>query len=253
MKQLHSRFVPFRFAVIIALSLLLSACGATLETDLTLYTDERYAVTMTVTVSAEVLVVTGPEAIKSQLNQFVAEAKAEGAQARWYQGRAKQAGSAVYVIEMNGKGYTSKTIRDTFRLTWLDYQGRKALKVETSPQSLSSGLAMGVVTLHAGEILASNGKKIGNDSVRWDTPVTGIQAIVIPKSQTSAWPIVGILIVLLILAAGGYFAHRRGYFRIGGGVVPAPALSGSFCPYCGQPTQPGARFCMSCGKELPSC
>ncbi|MBM4456488.1 MAG: zinc-ribbon domain-containing protein [Chloroflexi bacterium] len=78
-----------------------------------------------------------------------------------------------------------------------------------------------------------------------------MQAIVIPKGQTSALLIVAILIVLLILAAGGYFAYRRGYLRTSSAAVPAPVSSSGFCPHCGQPTQAGARFCMSCGKEIP--
>ena len=255
MAQLHRRGGLTRIGAALALLIvatMLSACGAILETDLTIYADERYATTMTITAPAETIaMVGGPAAMKSQLDQWAAEAKAQGAQAKWYQGKAKQAGNTVYVLEMSGKGFQSKLIQDTFRLTWVDYQGRKAVRFEMSPQSLSSGMGMGTITLHAVEILSSNGKKIGNDSFRWDNPISGIQATVMPKGQTSALLIVAILIVLLVLAAGGYFAYRRGYLRTSSSAIPAPVPSGGFCPHCGQPTQAGARFCMNCGKEIP--
>ena len=255
MMQLHRRVGLTRIGAVLALLImatLLSACGAILETDLTVYVDERYAITMTITAPTDAIALMGgPAALTSQLDQFVTEAKAQGAQAKWYQGKAKQAGSTVYVIEMSGKGFQSKLIQDTFRLTWVDYQVRKAVRFVMSPQSLSSGMGLGSITLHAGEVLSSNGKKIGSDSVRWENPIGGMQAVVIPKGQTSALLIAAILVVLLVLAAGGYFAYRRGYLRTSGSAVAAPVPSGGFCPHCGQPTQAGARFCMSCGKEIP--
>ncbi|MBM4456487.1 MAG: hypothetical protein FJ011_01775 [Chloroflexi bacterium] len=171
---LHKRAGSTRIGAVLALfvvAALLSACGAILETDLTIYADERYVTTMTITAPAETIaMIGGPAAMKSQLDQWAAEAKAQGAQAKWYQGKAKQAGNTVYVLEMSGKGFQSKLIQGTFRLTWVDYQGRKAVKFEMSPQSLSSGMALGTITLHAGEVLSSNGRKIGNDAVRWDNP-----------------------------------------------------------------------------------
>ena len=253
MRQSRRETVPVRFGVIATLSLLallLSACGA-METDLTVYADERFAVTTTMTVPTEVLAMAGGgAAIKSQLDQMVAEAKAQGAQVTWRQGKAKQAGNTAYIIEMNGKGFQSKLIQDAFRLSWLDYQGRRAVRFEMSPGAFGSDMLLSAVTLHAGEVLSTNGRKVSSDAVRWDNPVGSMQAIVIPKGRTSALLILGIVLMLSILVAGGYFAYRRGYLRMGGGATAAPGSSGSFCLHCGQPIQAGARFCMSCGKEL---
>ena len=146
MMQLHRRVGLTRIGAVLALLImatLLSACGAILETDLTVYVDERYAITMTITAPTDAIALMGgPAALTSQLDQFVTEAKAQGAQAKWYKGKAKQAGSTVYVIEMSGKGFQSKLIQDTFRLTWVDYQGRKAVRFVMSPQSLSSGMGL---------------------------------------------------------------------------------------------------------------
>jgi len=33
--------------------------------------------------------------------------------------------------------------------------------------------------------------------------------------------------------------------------APAPRVAGGFCPNCGVPTLPDARFCSECGAALP--
>jgi hypothetical protein len=43
-------------------------------------------------------------------------------------------------------------------------------------------------------------------------------------------------------------AGRRGRARAAGG---ASRPGGTFCPWCGHPTEAGWRFCVSCGERLP--
>jgi hypothetical protein len=48
---------------------------------------------------------------------------------------------------------------------------------------------------------------------------------------------------------------RRSDGAAGAGPAARPqarAGRGRFCPWCGHPAEPGWRFCMSCGKRLPS-
>jgi hypothetical protein len=48
--------------------------------------------------------------------------------------------------------------------------------------------------------------------------------------------------VLLVVALVYFLVNRR---------PPAPVQPGAFCPQCGKPLDPGARFCTGCGAHLP--
>ena len=245
----HSAIV---IAVLLSLILLLSACGGSIETDLTLYSGDRFDATSRITVPAAGLaLVGGVEAIESQFKEMEQQAVAEGARFSWRKENAKSADEIVYRISISGTGYENLPDSYGIDVQKTQYQGQDALSISASPNYDLSGV-QNTVRLHVGKILQTDNPRSGNNTIVW-TGADTLQAIVTPASSTN-W--LTILLVVLAVAAVAaialVFLRRRPAGQLASVTTVAPvATKGAFCPHCGQPVQPGARFCMNCGQAIP--
>ena len=239
-------------AVVLSFTLLLSACGGSIETDLTLYTGDRYDATSRVSVPAAGLaLVGGAGAIESQFKQMEQQAQAQGAKFSWRKENSKSADEIVYRISVGGTGYENLASSYSINIQKTQYQGQDALSISASPNYDLSGV-QNTVRLHVGKILQTDNQRSGNNTIVW-TGTEMLQAIVTPASSTN-WLV--ILLVVLAVAAVAAIAfvvlRRRPASQAVTATTVAPiARAGAFCPHCGQPVQPGAKFCMSCGQAIP--
>lgn len=240
--------------LLVIVALTVSACGA-VQTDLTLYSGERYQVVTTFTVPAQALALAGGEAaIKPQLDQAVAQAQASGTQASWRREKGSESDQAVYVIEINGTGY-GPLLSDTFTVQPVEVEGGAALEVSVAPgaQLISGGLGASTLVVHGGRILETNGMQTGDDTVTFNQVAMlssgGTPYVILrPKGGLAAgfpWFYLGIgvgAVALLGLIAFFIFRPRpkRGYT----GTV--------FCPHCGAALARGTRMCSRCRRPLPS-
>lgn len=234
-------------ALLTLLLLALSAC-AKAEVDVTILNDGRYNATTTLTVSAQGLAaVGGASVIEQQLDQLVAETRADGVQASWRKGRAKNANELVYTIDFNGSGQ-DHAASTGIQVAPVDFDKRKAFRFEMSNQS--SDLSDFTLTLHGGEILQTNGNQVDHSTVIWRNHYGAMTAVLTPASSFPGW-LAPVALVFSLLCTAGYFFYRRTVY---GRRTPAVAVSDSnrvFCPSCGTPALPNTRFCMNCGSEIP--
>ncbi len=65
--------------------------------------------------------------------------------------------------------------------------------------------------------------------------------------------------LLILIAAGAFIAYSKGLIKLGGKARPTPAPQPMpraptenvvYCPNCGSPNKPTAKFCVSCGSRL---
>jgi len=238
-------------AILGLLVLLLSACGGSIETDLTLYTGDRFEATSRITTPVEgLMLVGGTEAIESQLRALEQQAVSEGVRFSWRKERSQNANEVVYRITIGGTGYENLADSYGINVEKTRYQGQDALSISASPNYDLSGM-QNTVRLHVGKILQTDNPRSGNNTIVW-TGTERLQAIVTPASSTN-WPTILLLVLALGAVAVGALIvwRRRPAGRVAAVVTGAPAATGGFCPACGQPTQPGAGFCMHCGQALP--
>lgn len=248
---------PVRRSIILIIALLsfalfLSGC-ATVETDLTLYSDDRFEATSRITASVEgVVLAGGVEAIESQFKEMEQRASAEGARFSWRKGSSRNTNEVVYHFSIGGTGYENLAGSYGINIQKTQYQGQDALSISASPNYDSSGV-QNTVRVHVGKILQTNNQRSGNNTIVW-TGAESLQAIVTPASSTNWLPI--LLVVLATVAALTFIVLRRRpvsqVATVTSATTTAPIMkTGAFCPHCGQPTQPGAKFCMSCGQAIP--
>ena len=239
-------------AALFSLTLILSACGGTIETDLTLYAGDRFDATSRITTPVEgLMLVGGVEAIESQFRELEQQATAEGAKFSWRKENSKNANEVAYRITIGGTGYGSLADSYGIKVQKTQYEGKDALSITANPNHDLSGV-QNTVRLHVGKVLQTNNQRADNNTIVW-TGMETLQAVVTPASSTNWLTILLIVLAVAAVAALALVFLRR---RPAGQVVTAAPSStavrgGGFCPHCGQPTQPGARFCMSCGQAIP--
>jgi hypothetical protein len=236
---------------LLALGLILGACGGSIETDLTLYTGDRFEATSRITTPIEdLMLVGGAEAIESQFRILEQQAVSESAKFFWRKERSRNANEVVYRISVSGAGYEKLATSYGINVQKTRYQGQDALSISASPNYDLSGM-QNTVRLHVGKILQTDNPRSGNNTIVW-TGTERLQAIVTPASSTN-WPTILLLVLALGAVAVGALIvwRRRPAGRVAAVVTATPAAAGGFCPACGQPTQPGAGFCMHCGQALP--
>lgn len=240
-------------ATLLSLTLILSACGGIIETDLTLYANDRFDATSRITLPAQsLMLIGGTEAIDSQFRELEQEAVAQGAKFSWRKENSKNVNEIVYRMTIGGTGYEG--LADSFGIyvQKTEYNGQEALTVTASPNYDLSG-AQNTVRLHVGKILETTNQRSDNNTILW-SGTESLQAIVTPASSTN-W----LVILLVILAVAAVLALALIFLRRRSAGQPAMAsrsvqrtASAGFCPHCGRPTQPGSRFCMNCGKAIPT-
>lgn len=239
--------------LLLVVAAVVSACGA-VQTDLTLYSDERYQVVTTITIPSQALVLAGGEAaVKPRLDQAVAQAQAGGATAKWSHGKSAASDQVVYVVEINGQGY-GPPLSDDFDVQSVEVDGQQALKVTIIPgaQLISGGLGASTLIVHGGQILETNGIQTEKDEATF-TQVSVLSSsgtpyvILRPKVGFMAgfpWLYVGIgasALALLGLVAFLIFRPR-----------PKKNYAGTiFCPKCGAAQPRGSRICVRCRRPLP--
>jgi hypothetical protein len=239
-------------AVFLLASLLLNACGGTIETDLTLYTGDRFDAKSRITMpAASLALVGGTEALEAQFKQMQQQASSEGSKFSWRKERSNSPNEVVYSMSISGINYKNLDAYN-IQVQKTQYQGQDALSVAASSNYDLSG-TQNTVRLHVGKIFQTNNARSGSSTILW-TGSEPLQAIVTPKSSTN-WLTI-LLVVLAVAAAAGVaivVLRRRPSSQVVTSVTASPATTtGAFCPFCGQPTAPGARFCMSCGQAIPS-
>lgn len=240
---------PVVFFVVSAL--LLGACG-TIETDLTLRTNERFDAISQITVPVAVLALAGgAEAIESQFREIEQQAVVEGVEFSWGKERSGNADEVVYRISLSGTGYAA--LADTFgiQIESTQYDGKEALHVYAGPNYDLSEMEH-TIRLHVGRILQTNNQRVDNNTIVW-TGMETLEAIVTPASETGGLTVLLVsLVTVMVIVLAILLLRQRLVGRAATTTVPTEiARYGGVCPHCGQPTPPGTRFCMYCGNPLP--
>lgn len=249
-------------AALLLVLMLSAACGGMVETDLTLLSGERWEATTRLTVPVAMLQMLGPEAIEQQLDQAVKDAS-PNEKASWKQVKTDDPQLAAYLVSYSGKGYQS--LAELCTIEKMQINGKPALRVKPDPGAAADA-TRSVFRLHAGEILDTNGTRQGKGEVVWDGSLYNAYAVVTPKAGLNGPALIAAIVAAVAaLAALALILWKRssGSSRPAEAYVvpqpppaPPPTLSGQartvFCPYCGTPGQVAGRFCMSCGKPIPS-
>lgn len=253
--NLHTRSVrqsAILIVILLSFALILSACGGTIETDLTLRTGERFDATSRITIPAQsAMLVGGVEAIESQFRELEQEAAAGGAKFSWRKESSKNANEIVYRITIGGKGYDALANSYGIKVQKTQYQGQDALSISANPNYDLSGV-QSTVRLHVGKILQTKNRRLDDNTIVWTAPET-LQAIVTPVGGTGWLAILIVVLAIAVVAAlAVLFLRRRPAGRVATATTASSAAGrGGFCPHCGQPALPGARFCMHCGQAIP--
>ena len=226
------------------------ACGV-MSQELTLYDDKSYAMVTTFTVSESVLAMSGGTAeIERSLDDVVQRAASQGSQVSWRKLKPQKSDEVSYLITARGDTY--EVLRaDGFVIEDTEFQGRKALGITYDYLSSSlMTLADYRLTIHGDEVLTSNGMQTQRGSVTWHNPMGEMQAILTPKSRLNLGMVLSIGLAAVALLAAFIVvrsvASRRQQKR-----AALETAQATFCPYCGDQAQPGLRFCMHCGREIP--
>lgn len=249
---LSVRYPAILIVTLLSFALILSACGGTIETDLTLYTNDRFDATSRITTPVEgLMLVGGVEAIESQFREMQQQAVAEGARFSWRKENAKNANEVTYRITIGGTGYDGLADSYGINVQKTQYQGKDALSITANPNYDLSGV-QNTVRLHVGKILQTNSQRVGSNTIVW-TGMETLQAIVTPASSANWLPVLLVILgVAAVIAITAVIFLRRPASQVVTSASPSPVVqAGGFCAHCGQPTQPGARFCMSCGQAIP--
>lgn len=244
----HSAIV---FLVILSLTVLLSACGGTMETDLTLYINDRFDAHIRATLPAAALALSGgAEALEAQFKEAEKQAASQDFEFSWRRERSGSADGVAYSFDMSGTGYENLS-QFNIEVNKTQVEGEEALSVSAG-RLTDLDDAQSTFRLHVGKIIETDNRRESNSTIVW-TGDESLRAIVTPKSDTNWLPT--ILVILGIAAAAVVafiFLRRRPIGRVVTATTTPPVVrTGRFCPHCGQPTQPDSRFCMSCGQAIP--
>jgi hypothetical protein len=251
-KQQHGRRLSL-MVFFLLFALLLSACGGSVKNDLTLFGGDRLDLSFRLSLSAADLSAEGGAgAIESQLKQIQQQAQAQGAKFSWRREDAQRAGEIAYRVTVGGASYEElvSTYNININIQKTKYQGHDALSISAGPNGMAD--VENPLRVHVGKILQTDNQRSGNNTIVWDG-TDHLDAIVTPASRTN-WPVI-LLVILAVAALAAcvfVFLRRRPASKVAPNTTSAaPAARWGFCPHCGQPMQPGAKFCMDCGQVVP--
>ncbi len=232
-------------AVSIGFVLVLAGCGD-IEQDVTFYANEKWKAESRVGLSPEELAMAGGQAeIEASLNEGQATAEAQELDFRWKRQKGDD-DRLYYIITMAGEGYdllNQNAFGDTATIDTITYDGQDAVQFDfASPYDLSHY----ELTLHAGEVLDTNGSQEGKGEVHWSGAGKRMYAVFEPRSGPNWLLLVLGLIMLGAMAVAGFFFIRSWQHQRGQKTATASA---NFCHKCGTKLEGAGRFCPSCGAR----
>ena len=195
--------------------------------------------------------------LSEALNETVTQLQAEKIAATWELQGSDQEGNQVYVVKAEGQGY-DKLNEGLFSdeiITIQDSSSGRQIHFQIYNFSDFDELALeSKFTLHGGKILSTNGTKINSSTVEWINPQGPMEAI-LTESSGSSW--ISILLILLILGAGGIVAWiflRKSRHPFTPAYQPGydsttTTLGVRYCANCGSQMPPQAMFCPQCGAQ----
>ncbi len=252
-----------------ALMLLAAACGGTAETDVTLYSGDRWDATVRIEFPTSAIALAGgPAGIEQQLEQVKAEQETRGVKFSYKKDRASSPDATAYRVDMKGDNYASLEAVDIV-VEPTQFDGKDALSIRYVSNSGLSGIEE-IIRIHVGSILDA-----GSSPTDSNTLIGGssqpIYATVTPKSSFNPWLVIGPLLAVAavgaVVVAGRRKSAPRPQVVSPPFVVEAPDRSAATlpddtspalaeeetvdCPACGKATLAWSKFCMNCGARLP--
>jgi len=255
------RLTPGIAALFTAMLITLVATGCGLaagDLDITFYRNERYTMSIQTYIPPGVVAWIDRSELEQQLDDAVAEIEAEGADASWSVTEDSETGALTYMVTIKGKGYQALSEASGIEVRSVSYHGRQAVEVVIPDMPLAQlGIGWQRVTLHGAKILESDGIEMERGVVSWPSPTDGGYAILTPKGSTIgllllliAMGIAGGIVGLTAIGAGAYIGSRLR--RQKKKTAQAAPTGPTICPHCGARVPQEARFCTSCGRELPT-
>lgn len=241
-------------------TLIATGCGvAAPDLDITFYRNERYTVVTSIHIPPAMLDWVDRADLEQQLDSAVAEIKAEGVDASWSIDEDSKTGALTCFVTAKGQGYELLGKQVGIQARSVAYHGRQAIEVIVPSAPLAPlGVGWQSVTLHGAKILESDGIELERGTVTWSSSADGLHAILLPKGGMNgilllvlALGIGGGIVGLVAVGAGAYVATRLRHQQKKNSNRVLPAATRT-CPYCGAQVPQDARFCTSCGQELPA-
>lgn len=194
------RFIQIFGLLLIAV--LTGGCNGvgTMDIDTTVYTGERYEMTVSFRIPAQFLSLAGgTDAIESKLDDMVAETHVSDPNEKitWRRDKDTSPDEVGYIIESSGTGFEGDA---GFTIEPIVYQGKDVLRFDASFEDFI-GMSSFTFTLHGGEILKSNGTEVEKGTVLWDNPYEDAYAVFTPKSRIN-WLYTGIGIAVVLGCSG---------------------------------------------------
>lgn len=181
------RVIRIIFAVLLSAVLLASCAGfADVAYDVTIYSDDSYKSTILLGIPREnITLLGGTSEIEKRLKEFVEDAKNRGfTEVTWKRNERSD------VIEYEIR-YTAPITNTEFGIYWkkAPHKGSNAYEFEFYQDP--TGFRNFTLTLHAGEIIESNGIQINNRTIVWENPQRSPYAVVTPRSFINWIPLIG--------------------------------------------------------------
>ncbi len=193
------------FFGILLVMIFLAGCSGigSADVDMTVYTGERYKMTIALRIPTQFLsLMGGTSGIESKLDEMVATSAADGEKVTWRRDKNAPPDEIGYIIEASGTGFDSAGTG--FLIQPTVYNGKDALRFDGNFRDFGD-LNSFSFTLHGGEILDSNGMEVDKGSVQWSDPYKKAYAIFTPKNRIN-WLYVSISIAIIFGCSGTLLA-----------------------------------------------
>lgn len=197
----------------------------------------------------------------SRMEKVRTEAEAQGATVDWRREQGDD-GIIYYTVRASGQGYAllnQLVFDNSAMIEPTIFNGKDAVGFQYRADSDLESYRM---SLHAGEILQSDGVQEGKGAVTWEGAGVQVNAILRPKGSFPLLPLLGGLaaIVLLATAIFIYQAWRRQHARLPAVTSTYPVMPSSqslsskaagmvFCQRCGKKIDVPGKFCPHCGAS----
>jgi hypothetical protein len=194
-----------------------------------------------------------PGQVDDILNEALSDFEADGIRAEWGRYDLEDEGNVSYRIHSQGQGWVKLNTH------FFDNQALIEADETSNPRRVyffydPVGSVVGfsqhqTLTLTGGKILSSNGIQEDNHSVTWNNPAGPIEAVLTEAPSSSWLPYLLILLgftLLVVSIIGIVWRLRKPKLKS----IPVQKPDrGQYCPNCGTPFLPEARFCPTCGAR----